>query len=469
MARFRNPLLWVFTTLVFGYTLRLTAVAPHLVLGDTRALVDGIPNILTCLSLGITERCDATGFYPPIQYLPALILTFLGAKPVEVMRGLTFLNFACFWGLLVLIRQHCAERDGLRPLWPAVWIVILSGPLFVYSRNSFGEMLAAFLTAWAVLEWIARAERAAATGRAGIAWEAMTATFLVALTKDFALVFMGILTLGAVTAGGGGTWNRGIRNLLLQFLLPAILGAAVIAGFNLFRFGTIENVLLQNPVYRVPDWKIFLSHFAALWLSPNSGLIISWPLWVLAVGWVKNVIWLSGGGLRREGLPLLSVMLTMLGLTLGLALWWSPFGWMAWGPRLLLPWLPAMLLIVLTAYPGVFSRPLAHLGRARPAIWWLTSAAVMLPALIQFGAHLHPVELIQRLFLPVPGCAEPPVFLEAPEAYYRCMGSYLWTPGTWVPGEALIGRWGAEKALYGLFYLGLIGSLLREIKNPSRR
>jgi hypothetical protein len=42
-------------------------------------------------------------------------------------------------------------------------------------------------------------------------------------------------------------------------------------------------------------------------------------------------------------------------LILGLAAWWTPFGWTSYGPRLTLPWIPALVLLALVAYGDVLA------------------------------------------------------------------------------------------------------------------
>jgi hypothetical protein len=51
---------------------------------------------------------------------------------------------------------------------------------------------------------------------------------------------------------------------------------------------------------------------------------------------------------RRWGPPL-AVGLVTLGFTGTLAVWWSTFGWIAWGPRLTLPLLPALVVAAVRA------------------------------------------------------------------------------------------------------------------------
>ena len=51
-----------------------------------------------------------------------------------------------------------------------------------------------------------------------------------------------------------------------------------------------------------------------------------------------------------RGLPALALVAVIGGLVAGLAAWWAPFGWWAWGPRLSLPWVLPILLVSLTGF-----------------------------------------------------------------------------------------------------------------------
>jgi hypothetical protein len=54
----------------------------------------------------------------------------------------------------------------------------------------------------------------------------------------------------------------------------------------------------------------------------------------------------------RSWLPPLVVVATTVVFTGALASWWSTFGWLAWGPRLTLPLLPALVVAAVRAARG---------------------------------------------------------------------------------------------------------------------
>ncbi len=79
----------------------------------------------------------------------------------------------------------------------------------------------------------------------------------------------------------------------------------------------------------------------------------------------------------------------------GLALWYSPFGWIGWGPRLTLPLVPP-LLVLAVAFAGTGgAQLLGRLLRGRGI--WLAGAAVAVAGVTQL-AFLDPQPVLRRFF-----------------------------------------------------------------------
>jgi hypothetical protein len=90
---------------------------------------------------------------------------------------------------------------------------------------------------------------------------------------------------------------------------------------------------------------------------------------------------------------------------LGLAAWASPFGWIAWGPRLSLPIIPPLLL--LTAALGG-SHGATVLGRFLRTRWvWVLAVLLTIGGLPQVG-FLRGPQVLQRFFHPRTVCPPTP-------------------------------------------------------------
>ena len=66
----------------------------------------------------------------------------------------------------------------------------------------------------------------------------------------------------------------------------------------------------------------------------------------------------TGDSTSRPALVLIAIC---IGLVLGLASWWTPFGWTSYGPRLSLPWVLPLVLMSVVAYGDVLAPLTARL------------------------------------------------------------------------------------------------------------
>ncbi len=143
--------------------------------------------------------------------------------------------------------------------------------------------------------------------------------------------------------------------ILGPMVAGAFAGVVVNAGFNVFRFGSVFNLDYGEPIQHVPGVELKLKLALADWLAPNVGVLFFWtvPAVILAGVLVWGVVALvRTPGQPRRWAPALGVALVTIAFTGGLASWWSTFGWLAWGPRLTLPLLPALVVAAVRAAPG---------------------------------------------------------------------------------------------------------------------
>src|SRR5207248_1594759 len=125
-----------------------------------------------------------------------------------------------------------------------------------------------------------------------------------------------------------------------------LFGAGLITIlFNFFRYASPMNLFYFDPAFRVSHWQDRLSSFLGLWVSPVGGILVFWPL--LSCLLVFSGFSLSRPRIRSSAMIAYWGALVLLsGLTASLSLWFSPFGWDCWGPRLMLPWIPAILFLL---------------------------------------------------------------------------------------------------------------------------
>ena len=140
-------------------------------------------------------------------------------------------------------------------------------------------------------------------------------------------------------------------------------------AFNVFRFGTWSNLTYNAPFTRVPGVPIKVKLALADWLAPNVGVLFFWTVTavVLAGVLVATVVTIVRRPRQlRSWLPALAVVVVTAVFTGALASWWSTFGWLAWGPRLTLPLLPALVVAAVRAAPDALDA----------GVQWLFGSAV---------------------------------------------------------------------------------------------
>jgi hypothetical protein len=151
---------------------------------------------------------------------------------------------------------------------------------------------------------------------------------------------------------------------IVSVLLALAVTLATNAAFNFLRYGTVWNRQYLQPQSLVQDWSWRLHSCIALWAATNGGVAVFWPTLVIAMMGVIAAALRS----RQSPLPVAILALFLGGLTVGLSGWFDPFGWWAWGPRLMLAWLPASLMILLRGYPDAFAKFVGQCVRRRAAL-----------------------------------------------------------------------------------------------------
>jgi hypothetical protein len=423
--------------------------------GDTRQLMGSLDGILLCISEGRWTGCSAAGKWPLFQYLPSLVLRWLGMPLEGVGYFLCFVSMAAFVGLLVVTWRTLATRS--RVVAVAAVLVLCSGLLIHYANRSFGEVVAAFLVAAFAASWLRRRD----------ARLLALLAFLTSLTKETAFPFIGLVSLicVAVHRTPGMRWGellRAERGRLVGSALAVVVGQVLFVGANFFRFGQPYNVAYFTEASWAPplsyQWKIFV----ALWVAPNSGLLFFWPLLVLLLGALSVAVWRRW---RREGagadwMPLagLALMLVLLGVFH--SRWWAPYGWWAWGSRLLLPWLPTVLLIALFTYARDAERVLRPLVATRARVVALTAGVAFL-ALPHVASIFRSNEIISTFFILPYACPIP----ETPavvDSYYGCIQTQAWKNPSWlVHAYSLVPDYKVRmRALFLVSLLALTGAWL---------
>jgi hypothetical protein len=390
-------------------TIAYVAVATHgrIVEGDSTILVSGARGVASCLANGEFRGCSRpTSAFPVLQYLLALPAIALGATDQSILRMFSLVSTLSV--PLCVGAGWWAGRAMKERRWATVIAIVLAvGPLIAYGPSTFREALAS-LTLVVALGTVLHNCRATVV--------ALTIA-LACLHQDTAFVFLVPLALLAARTDGRllPTWGR-TRPILVG------AGAAVLitVAANQLRFATFTSPFTgqewRTPTSWIPEMYI------SLLASPNGGLIPFWPAASLML------IALAGVTLHRvrtrpsEPLawaPPLVLLLIVAAHVLLLAMWWSPFGWFGWGPRLSVPFTAAFCVTTAAVLDrgatSLFDR--IHQRRAITLIAGLLLSISALPHLVFLFADNH-ARYIQTFFL------------EGDEACPAAIGSQVGDPAT---------------------------------------
>ena len=165
--------------------------------------------------------------------------------------------------------------------------------------------------------------------------------------------------------------------------------------------------------------------------------------------------------------PALVVIGVVTALTVGFASWWTPFGWSGYGPRLQLPWVPPLVLIVLVAYGEDLARVARRLLGPpwRLVLVWAVALTLTLPH-IGLLWDFNRSSLGRFVAQEQPECAAP--WRSGLQTWHRCQHRLLWEhrpmPLYTVKGVETAGGTGTAVVVA----LGLLGCavLLRRERRP---
>jgi hypothetical protein len=398
----------------WGLYLYVRAFVPD---GDTQLLVFGSHTAWACLQ----ERrfpCEGVSQFALLQHIPAIAGVALGKTDLTIYRVLSLGSVLAVAGLtaiagLVGRRVGGAMGSGLG------CAIVLSGPFVYYDATTWGEPVAALFLALPIAALIFRWNVAIV----------FVAALLAAITKDVAPLTI-VLLAGALllmrlrTDGIRATVVRGAA-----VLAGAATGAVLTAGFNLFRYGVLHNAFYIDEVPRPPVGGFTVKAFGALWFSPSGGVIPYWPsMGVLLVLIAMSLLALRAGSWRMR-----CAHAALLGAfafnTLVLASFAAPFGWIAWGPRLMLPWLVPALIVAVVLHRRRVQRACGWCVR-----WWGIATPIAVGIAV-VGVFVNAAARFSdgwvAFFRPRPAtdayCPGPDVISWAdPDLYFGCIGSVLW-------------------------------------------
>jgi hypothetical protein len=298
-----------------------------------------------------------------------------------------------------------------RWFWGFLFIV-LSGPVLAYGQQAAGETLAMGLLVCLVAATLLQAHPAlvglAAAGAC--------------VTKETSYPFVAALGLLGLWLARKRT-GRPIRGQVVAGVIGMAVAITAASLFNVVRFGSVLNENYLDAKLHTPTVGRTLDYVAALFFSPSGGLFTSWPaasVLVLAACLVGLVRAPFRSAFAR---PALVLICCVVGLAIGFASWWTPFGWSGYGPRFELPWVAPLVLVALVAY-GDDLAVLAQRVLARAWRLALVFAVALVCALPHIGLLWNFPTIVGFFAQENPPCDAP--WRGGVEKWHRCQHRLLW-------------------------------------------
>jgi hypothetical protein len=423
------------------------------VAGDTPFVWDGTNAFVDCIADGDFVACrhreeldhwgltSPMGDWPLLQHIPDLVALAFGGQAHHT-RELVFVTLSVA-GIVasIFLARAVLTRAGQGPWFWGFVVVLLSGPLIAYARTTAGEALATGL----LVAFVAATMVPAPPPLIGLA--ALAAS----LTKETSYPFLAALgVLGLLLAQR--RTGRPIRRELAWG--AAGLGAAFVLAslFNIVRFGSPLNTNYLEPKLHTAGLRQPLDYTLGLLVSPSGGIVVYWfsASVLLAAACLLPLV---RSGRLLDLMPALVLIAVVVGLILGFASWWDPFGG-GYGPRFLLPWGPPLVLVALVAY----GRGLADFaGRLLAPTWRLLAvfALLFLLALPHAGRAWRPEAATE--FFATHSCDAP---WRGFDEYHACQHERMWfaRPQPLYSLEGVVSTGGVVTSL--ALGVAMLGSLL---------
>jgi hypothetical protein len=399
-------------------------IAMPWVAGDTPFVMDGSNAFLTCLSNGDYSGCGYTadlnywglstnvGDWPLLQHVPDLISIGLGADGHAARQRVLQLLSVVGVVAAVIVAWLVLTRVGRRAWFWAFMLVLLSSPLLWYARTTAGEALATGLLVCFVGATLLPAHPVVVGLAAiGAVWTKETSYPFV-----IALGVIGLLLAARRT-------GRSVRPHFAWGAVGVAVGITAASLFNVVRYGEVISPNFFEERLHTHGVARRLEYALGVLVSPSGGMFVFWPaasVFVL-VACLVAISWRKRGDV--DPLPASVILLVILGLTVGFASWWTPFGWSAIGPRLALPWGLPLVLLALAAY-GDALRPLVARLLASPWRLLLVYAVVLAFTLPTIGTMWRPNQTGAFFAQQQPPCDAP--WRGGVEKWNNCQHEQMW-------------------------------------------
>jgi hypothetical protein len=200
-----------------------------------------------------------------------------------------------------------------------------------------------------------------------------------------------------------------------------VIGFSCTCLFNWWRFGTWKNTGYLNPDFRTPGLALPARVFGSLYLSPSGGTLVIWFFATLVTIVVPVLtIFQSGKFLVLKNISPILLICAPLGQVFLLSKWFSPFGWISWGPRTMIPVIAMTSAACCLAFPEALEK---ILGSRIVIPLSILSFISLVPSI---GYLNKPSGVMADFLTPDEKCPTIPVLQIDREYYFHCLEAGIW-------------------------------------------
>lgn len=393
-------------------------IAPRLA-SDAYELAVSAHALVDCAGDGAWTGCPGAARFGLLQNLVAIPLAFGGLSVFDIEMALVFVSMASAVTLLIVLERTFGVRSLRGRL---AFLLVVAGPLIVYAALPFGEALQTLVFSSMAVA-VLRNKR----------WAIVLLTALAAATRETAAVTVLPLALAAALTARGP-----IRGRVIAIATGLALGVGALGLFNVWKFGTASNPVYAQSMYVTPGLDLRTEMLGAVWFSPNGGVVAFWFVGAMVALGFSAAVLVDRASIARERWAAATLLIGVAVTSGGLALWYSPFGAVAWGPRLMIPAVMGTAIVALQLARASVRR-LIHRFRGTITGWVAVSVATVgtvATALPSIGA-LVSGDLTMKFFaVPLTGVVGPCDVEVDTAQYFDCLRTGAWQ--SW-PSQISIG------------------------------
>ena len=417
--------------------------------GDTVALSQSARALVACLENGQFKGCAGTNQFGLPQHIPAMFLAWKGLDDTSIVFILSCLNVLALGILARIIYKSVAISPIAKVL---IGMTLIIGPIIAYGPYSFGEAISTLAYVGLAVAIFERKY-----------YRLVFFMVLAVTSRETAFVSIALLT-GSILVFDSTRSRQELRQMFLAVYGSMLLGIVCLFSFNIWKFNTWKNLPHMDPVLRTPGLKLKIESAIGIFLSPNGGLV---PYWFLgAVAALGIPLWgLMNRRLNpRKRFGFLLLISGFLAQVAILSSWYAPYGWVAWGPRLIVP-TTAMGATICLVIISQGEEVLRNFGRFK--LLRLPIGVLGIVALIPTVGFLENPTRTMSWFAGGNDVVCPtPAIIQLDQAYYfKCLihGSWKMNPSLWYQGLSSFS--GLNAILFLVCVLSLIFSISRHLES----